>query len=200
MKKKIFLIFTATIGAFIGWLITEPWSDSFGFTRNLIIGIVVGLFIVLSIISFNYIYFKKFNLLKQNLKYPLVYIFPIIGFFLASILYSVLQGGVVGRLLSWALWGLFLGLAINIYDRKKDKILVGIIGGIVGGTLGALLFELISNALNINGGVVARALGFVLFAIILAISLIWVESLYKKLSGSNTNKFDFDDLKINKKK
>jgi hypothetical protein len=47
-------------------------------------------------------------------------------------------------------------------------------------------------------GTMARAISFILFAIILALSLLWTESLYSKLSGRNNHKFGFNNLKLKK--
>lgn len=204
MKKNILQIIMAALGALLGWLITEPWEENFTLSRDMFIGSVVGLFIVLFIVlfilSFKYLYFKKIDLLKKNLKHPLVYILPILGVFLNEILYTILYGILISRVISWAFWGLFLGLAINIYDKQKDKIIIGLIGGGLGGALGAILFDVIYLIMAIDAGPIARAFGFLVFAIALALSLIITESLYKKLSGTNRNSFDFNDFKINKNK
>ena len=197
-KKNILMIGSAALAATVGWLITEPWNEAYGFLRSFMIGSVVGLFIVLSILSFNYLYYKKVNLLKKTLRNPSIYIFPIAGDFLSEIVYSSLYGFPLARVFSWAIWGLFLGLAINYYDRNRDKIIVGIVGGFLGGAISAFLFDIIGVFVSSYGGTVARAASFILFAIVLASSLILVESLYKKLSG-NSNQFDFKNLKLKNK-
>ena len=68
----------------------------------------------------------------------------------------------------------------------------------MGGAISAFLFDIIGGFVSSYGGTVARAASFILFAIVLASSLILVESLYKKLSG-NSNQFDFKNLKLKNK-
>ncbi len=197
-KRNILMIGSTALAATVGWLITEPWHERFGYLRSTAIGLVVGLFIVLSIVSFNYFYYKKVHLLKKTLKHPSIYIFPIIGDVLSKFLYASIYEFSLARILSWAVWGLFLGLAISFHDRNRDKIIVGVTGGFLGGGLGALIFDIVGDFVSSYGGTVARAVGFILYAIVLASSLILVESLYIKLSG-NSNQFDFKNLKLKNK-
>ena len=383
MKRKILLIVTAVLGALVGWIIIEPWHEGFSSLRDMLILVVVGLMIVVSMVSFNYFYYKKMDLLQRTMRNPLIYILPIVGAILAKLLFSnttqnievvdrtsyntvmlldvsgsmsgelieelksaveefikvkeaanssdeiavitfatetrvlsnftndykriksiipdlhasggtimsdglkvannlirnnsevpvrillltdgepfnieavlnqvrlidvpidvigvgydydehlckviasqtvgqfyptndidkltgtfrkiaggITQAGpssipIVYRVMGWMLYGLFLGLAINIEDKKRDKIVIGIIGGLIGGLLSSLLFVFI-DSFDLSGSL-ARAFSFMLFALILVLSLLIVESLYKKLSGNTQGQFDFSKIKLDGK-
>jgi hypothetical protein len=71
-----------------------------------------------------------------------------IGLVAGEVVIGVLQGGPLGRALSWAVLGLGIGLGQGIADRSRDRLVYGLIGGGLGGFLGGFLFECLRGALG----------------------------------------------------
>lgn len=94
--KAIRYIIAAVVGATIGWLITEPWHDSFGNFRDYLIMFGVSLLITLSLIFEKYIIFGKFNKIIPALKNYWIYIVLIFGVLLIKIILTPKKDFIVG--------------------------------------------------------------------------------------------------------
>jgi hypothetical protein len=71
-----------------------------------------------------------------------------IGLVTGELVIGVLQGGLKGRALSWAVLGLGIGLGQGMADRSRDRLVYGLIGGGLGGLLGGFLFEWLRVAMG----------------------------------------------------
>ncbi len=92
---------------------------------------------------------------------------------------GVLQGGLLGRALSWAVLGLGIGLGQGIADRSRDRLVFGLIGGGLGGLLGGFLFEWLRVALG-DRLVLGQAVGIVTLGAGLGLCLALVEQALRR--------------------
>jgi hypothetical protein len=92
---------------------------------------------------------------------------------------GLLQGGLSGRALSWAVLGLGIGLGQGLADRSRERLIYGLIGGGVGGFLGGLVFEWLRIALGNRPGV-SQALGIVILGAGLGLCLALVEQVLRR--------------------
>lgn len=74
------------IGALVAWFISEPWSDKFSYGRDMFIMICLGFFIWFFLSTANYLYYRKFKLLKKNSRGLLYGVIPIIGAIIVKII------------------------------------------------------------------------------------------------------------------
>jgi len=79
-------IIFGVIGALVAWFISEPWSDNYSYGRDMFIMISLGFFIWFFLSTANYLYYRRFNLLKQNSRRLLYGIIPIIGAIVVKII------------------------------------------------------------------------------------------------------------------
>jgi len=88
-----------------------------------------------------------------------------LGLLLGGLLFVLLQGGLIPRMLGWMLMGLALGLGHSILSRQARRSSYSLVGGTLAGLAGGALFELLTQAFLENSGeaqVYLGALGLVL--------------------------------------
>jgi hypothetical protein len=90
-----------------------------------------------------------------------------------------LQGGLLGRALSWAVLGLGIGLGQGIADRSRDRLVFGLVGGGLGGFLGGFLFEWLRVAMGDRLDV-GQAVGIVTMGAGLGLCLALVEQAMRR--------------------
>ena len=91
MKYLQFILYPA-IGAFLAWIIFEPWSEDYGYIRDLLLFFALALFIVISVLSRQGIRFRKWNLVKRALTNKWVYIIPFVGALLIKVIFTQRAG------------------------------------------------------------------------------------------------------------
>ena len=52
-----------------------------------------------------------------------------------GVIFVILQGGLIGRVLGWIFLGLFLGLGQNILGFRTKRVVYGLAGGIIAGSI-----------------------------------------------------------------
>jgi hypothetical protein len=92
---------------------------------------------------------------------------------------GLLQGGLWGRALSWAVLGLGIGLGQGLADRSRERLVYGLIGGGLGGFIGGFLFEWLRVALG-NRLDMSQALGIVILGAGLGLCLALVEQVLRR--------------------
>jgi hypothetical protein len=87
------------------------------------------------------------------------------GLFLGGLIFVVLQGGLIPRMIGWMLLGLALGLGQSVISRQLKRISYSAVGGTVAGLIGGLLYELFTHVFIHQSGqaqVYLSALGLLL--------------------------------------
>lgn len=102
-----------------------------------------------------------------------------IGLVAGEFVIGVLQGGLLGRALSWSVLGLGIGLGQGTADRSRDRLVFGLIGGGLGGLLGGFLFEWLRVALG-DRLELGQALGIVTLGGGLGLCLALVEQALRR--------------------
>jgi hypothetical protein len=92
---------------------------------------------------------------------------------------GLLQGGLLGRALSWAVLGLGIGLGQGLADRSRERLIYGLIGGGIGGFAGGFLFELLRASLPERADV-SQAIGIVFLGAGLGLCLALVEQVLRR--------------------
>ena len=82
------LILGAVLGALAGWLITEPWTDSFSYWRDYAILAGVSLGIIYGLIAEKYIFFRKWNYLLRPIKHWAFFVIPLMGIGLVKLVFN----------------------------------------------------------------------------------------------------------------
>jgi uncharacterized protein YegL len=72
-------VLAPALGALIGWTITEPWVEDYGFIRDLFLFYGLGLGIVIGVVSEQSIYYRKLSVLSPILKKKWLYLLPLLG-------------------------------------------------------------------------------------------------------------------------
>jgi hypothetical protein len=86
------------------------------------------------------------------------------GLFLGGLIFVVLQGGLIPRMIGWMLLGLALGLGQSVISRQLKRISYSALGGTVAGLIGGLLYELFTHVFINQSGqaqVYLSALGLI---------------------------------------
>ena len=76
--KVILGVLAGSLGAVIGWVLTEPYGEDFGFWKDFLILSVEGFFICLLIMSAETVFDRDFKAFKRSLVISAVYTFAII--------------------------------------------------------------------------------------------------------------------------
>jgi hypothetical protein len=92
---------------------------------------------------------------------------------------GLLQGGLLGRALSWAVLGLGIGLGQGLADRSRERLLYGLLGGGLGGFAGGFLFERLRASLPERTDV-SQAIGIVFLGAGLGLCLALVEQVLRR--------------------
>jgi Inner membrane component of T3SS, cytoplasmic domain len=102
-----------------------------------------------------------------------------LGLLLGEKVIGVLQGGLLGRALSWSVLGLGIGLGQGLADRSRERLYYGLLGGGLGGLVGGFMFEWLrvtmSNRLDLS-----QALGIVVLGAGLGLCLALVEQALRR--------------------
>ena len=197
MNRRMRTYYYAILGA-IGGLLGWQASDLLGlsFTTNLylsevvvgaLIGLVIGLFIGLAegLLTQNFVQALKSGAFTAVLGL----VAGGIGLPLSEFLFQAVGGGVLGRALGWAIFGLLLGLGQGVVG--KSQAWKGMLGGFIGGALGGILLESVHNWLK--DPLTGKAAGLVLLGasvgafislIVVLLSRAWLEIISGKLKGT----------------
>lgn len=197
------------LGALTTWLILEPWLDDsteqghglflllFPMTTTLI---VIFIFISDGIASRRlrgnlgrWLRGAGFTLLFSFLTFiPATVLFYIMAVALFSNVEdksaihdirewpaSIFIGWTIWRSLAWALFGIALGLGMNLMRSTKAQRRASVMGGVVGGVLGGLLFDPINRFLMpaVAEGSIMRLVGLITIGLCVGIFVALSESL-----------------------
>jgi hypothetical protein len=138
------------IGAVVAWLLlgqidTTSWNIHFA---NLLTGAGVGLFIGSALGMVDGL------LVKRSFKKTIIgllggaiagVISGMIGLFLGGVIFNLIEGGFIGRILGWMVFGAFLGLGQGLIYWNKKRALYGFIGGMLAGLIGGALYEIFTQ-------------------------------------------------------
>ena len=79
MGKLFRYLLAGCIGATLGWLVSEPWTQQHGYGRDLFILYAVSLGLVLGLVFEKFIYHRKFSFIPKTLKKFWIFIIPLAG-------------------------------------------------------------------------------------------------------------------------
>jgi len=102
-----------------------------------------------------------------------------VGLVVGESVLVILQGGPIGRAISWAILGLGLGLSQGLASRSRQRLVHGLIGGGLGGFIGGFLFESLRVGLG-NRYDLSQSLGIVILGAGLGLFLALVEQVMRK--------------------
>jgi hypothetical protein len=182
------------IGGLIGWQVSNLLGLSFGpnlYVSEALVGALVGLCVGLSIgitegaMTLNIVQAAKSGAVSGLLGL----VAGAVGLPLSEFFFQTIGGGIVGRALGWALFGMLIGLAEGVFG--KSQIWKGMLGGFIGGAIGGLLLELVRGALQ--DPLAGKASGLVLLGasvgafislVEVALGKAWLEVVSGKLKGT----------------
>jgi hypothetical protein len=182
------------IGGLIGWQVSNLLGLSFGpnlYASEALVGALVGLCVGLCIgitegaMTLNIVQAAKSGILSGLLGL----VAGAIGLPLSEFFFQTVGGGILGRALGWALFGMMIGLAEGVFG--KSQIWKGMLGGFIGGAIGGMLLEAVRGTLKdpLSG----KALGLVLLGacvgafislVEVALGRAWLEVTSGKLKGT----------------
>jgi hypothetical protein len=102
-----------------------------------------------------------------------------IGLLAGEVVIGLLQGGLLGRAVSWAVLGLGIGLGQGLADRSRQRLVFGLIGGGLGGFAGGFLFEWLRSTFSDRTDL-SQAVGIVLLGVGLGLCLALVEQVLRR--------------------
>ena len=102
-----------------------------------------------------------------------------LGLTLGELALDRMQGGLIGRAISWSVLGLAIGISQGLAAWSPQRLLMGAIGGGLGGLTGGLLFEALRVELG-NRYDVSQALGMVALGGGLGLCLALVEQALRR--------------------
>ena len=165
------------IGAIFAWLLlgqidTTSWNIHLA---NLLTGAGVGLFIgaALGIVDG--------LLVRRSIKKTIVgllggafagLISGMTGLFLGGVVFNLIEGGFIARILGWMVLGAFLGLGQGLINWNKKRALNGFLGGMLAGLIGGALYEIFTQLFlqqSANAQIFLSAVGLMLIGISLGI-------------------------------
>jgi hypothetical protein len=138
------------IGAIFAWLLlglidTTTWNIHLA---NLLTGAGVGLFIGSALGMVDGL------LVKRSFKKTIIgllggatagVISGMIGLFLGGVIFNLIEGGFIARILGWMVFGAFLGLGQGLINWNKKLALYGFLGGFLAGLIGGALYEIFTQ-------------------------------------------------------
>lgn len=108
---------------------------------------------------------------------------------LGEFVFLSIGGGLMGRVVGWAIFGALIGLAVTLSGRIQ--VWKGVVGGLIGGAVGALLLEMALSYFRVPliGKVaglmlVGAAIGVFTALIIVTLSRAWIQVASGKLKGT----------------
>jgi hypothetical protein len=161
------------IGALIAWLVlgqidTTTWNVHLG---NLFVGAGIGLFIGGSLGVVDGLFVKR-SVAKTFLGVLggalAGMVSGLVGLFLGGVVFDLIEGGLIARILGWLTFGAFLGLGQGLVSWHWKRAAYGFIGGTVAGLVGGALYELFTQAFlqqSDQAQVFLSAVGLVLIGI-----------------------------------
>jgi hypothetical protein len=197
MSRRMRIYFYAVlggIGGLIGWQVSNQLGLSFGpnlYLSEALVGALVGLCVGLCIgitegaMTLNIVQAAKSGLVSGLLGM----LAGAVGLPLSEFFFQTVGGGIAGRALGWALFGMLIGLAEGIFG--KSQIWKGMLGGFIGGAVGGLLLELVRGVLQ--DPLAGKASGLVLLGasvgafislVEVALGKAWLEVTSGKLKGT----------------
>ena len=165
------------IGALIAWLVlgqidTTSWNVHLG---NMFIGAGVGLFIGSSLGIVDGLF------VKRSIKKLILGLFGgalaglisgLIGLLLGGVVFDLIEGGLIARILGWMTFGTFLGLGQGLVSWHMKRAMYGFFGGTLAGLIGGALYELFTQLFLQQSGdaqVFLSAVGLILIGVSLGI-------------------------------
>ena len=139
-----------SIGALIAWLVlgqidTTTWNVHLG---NVFVGAGIGLFIGGSLGVVDGLFVKRSvgKTLLGVLGGALAgMVSGLVGLFLGGVVFDLIEGGLIARILGWLTFGAFLGLGQGLVNWHWKRAVYGFIGGTVAGLVGGALYELFTQ-------------------------------------------------------
>lgn len=110
----------------------------------------------------------------------------LLGLFFGEIVYSLADGGLIPRVIGWALFGALVGVSEGVAKRSRQKVLYGAFGGLLGGLIGGSTYEFLGLQLPYwlqlgrdFGGAAASMIGLILLGLIIGAMIGLVEDLLR---------------------
>jgi VWFA-related protein len=192
MSLKLRIYYNAifgAIGGLIGWFIIESFLslDNLNiFLSDAIWGVVMGFLIGAFIGAVD-------GSLSKNLYRILVgcsggalmgAVGGMVGLTIGEGLFLLGGGGIVGRSLGWAIFGLLVGTSEGLVNRSPRKVSYGTIGGAIGGLIGGSVFDALSRAFahqaqNLMNQTLSRAVGLIVLGACIGSLIGLVEDILK---------------------
>lgn len=192
MSLKLRIYYNAifgAIGGLIGWFIIESFLslDNINiFLNDAILGGEMGFLIGAFIGAVD-------GSLSKNLYRILVgcpggalmgAVGGMVGLTIGEGLFLLGGGGIVGRSLGWAIFGLFVGTSEGLVNRSPRKVSYGTIGGAIGGLIGGSVFDALSRAFahqaqNLMNQTLSRAVGLIVLGASIGALIGLVEDILK---------------------
>jgi hypothetical protein len=180
MTKAWQIYYNATfgaIGALIAWLLvglvkTAAWNVHLA---NMFVGAGVGLFIGGALGSVEGLMVKRslLSTFTGLLGGAIVgMISGLAGLLLGGVVFVLIQGGLIARMLGWMALGLFLGLGQGLVSWRLKRAVYGMVGGALAGLVGGAMYELFTQVFlkqSAQAQVFLSAVGLVLIGISLGI-------------------------------
>ncbi len=180
--RSFSLMFAAAIGAFVGWLITEPMAPAMGNTiawsqfelkLGFIISALIGL--GLGIVTGIYQGSAKHTIIGGVAGIVIGGIGGVAGILVGNQIFgSFIAFEFLARIAGWCAFGAFIGTSVGAVGFSVKRLKVGLIGGAIGGAIGGFLFQTVGAQLtmvkvlaegaNNDTGSLARAIGFTTLA------------------------------------
>lgn len=84
-----------------------------------------------------------------------------IGLLIGGLLFVIVGGGFVGRLIGWVLFGAGIGLGQGMLAKKLDRVSYSVLGGTAAGAIGGLIYEAFTQIFLANSASAQVVLGAV---------------------------------------
>jgi hypothetical protein len=182
LRQAYDLALTGALGALFGlYLYVECVQAESVYVRDLLAGLLIGGSLGLFINAYGPLRDGAWLRMSRavTMGVPAAAAGGAIGLVAGEVVIWLMQGGLLGRALSWAVLGLGIGLGQGIADRSRDRLVYGLIGGGLGGFIGGFLFEWLRVALG-NRHDVGQAVGIVMLGAGLGLCLALVEQALRR--------------------
>ncbi len=197
MSRIMRLYYYAVLGAMgglIGWQASNVVGLSFWSNLYLseivvggLIGLSIGALIGLSegLVSRNFLQILKSGLFSGGLGF----LGGAIGLPVAEMLFQFIGGGILGRAIGWAVFGLLIGTGFSITSGSEawKPALGGGIGGLLGGVILESVFNFFPDPLYgkaIGLTLLGASIGIFIALIVVLLSRAWFEVISGKMKGS----------------
>ncbi len=174
------------LGGLLGWLLNEVLAESWtqGWFGVISFGALVGLGIGTALGIASEIFMQSAYRLKRSIATgaKVGVVGGVVGIALGQIIYQLLiLLPFVGRSLSWAVFGAFVGTAEGITRQSRQGMRAAALGGLIGGAIGGFAFDLIDQFawLRFGTGVVHRAVALTILGACIGL---WIVILERQLS------------------